>query len=153
MRWIVPLLLTGLLLSNASAEDRQGRYAIKGHGTLTCKTLDAERATKSNVYLSIGGWLEGYVTGYNRYSTQTYDVTPFESTELLLALISTHCANHPEDRLYAVVNGLLSKLAHDRLQAPSARVRISDGQRMAILYVTTIRRIQSALADRKLYRG
>lgn len=32
-------------------------------------------------------------------------------------------------------------------------MRISDGTRMAILYVATVRSIQRALAERKLYRG
>lgn len=149
----VALLVVPLLIASAFADDRIGRYAVKGSGTVPCATYTVERASRSNTYVSIGGWIEGFVTGHNRYAPQTYDVTSFESTELLLELIAAHCARHPDDRLHAVVSALLTKLAPDRLQERSARVRISDGTRMAILYVTTIRSIQSALAERKLYRG
>jgi len=135
------------------AEDPNGRFAVKGAGTLPCKVLTAEREKKSNGYFLIGGWLEGYLSAHNRYVDDTFDITSFESTELLLAVIGDHCAKHPEDRLYPVVNAMIAKLADDRLRATSERVQVSDGTRTTMLYQATIRRIQETLAARQLYQG
>jgi hypothetical protein len=141
------------LAQSAVAEDSSGRFAVKGAGTLPCKVFTAEREKKSNGYFLIGGWLEGYLSAHNRYVDDTFDITSFESTELLLAVIGDHCVKHPEDRLYPVVNAMVTKLAEDRLRTSSERVRVVDGPRATVLYEATLRRIQEALAARKLYEG
>ena len=135
------------------AEDANGRFAVKGAGTLPCKVLTAEREKKSNGYFLIGGWVEGYLSAHNRYVDDTFDITSFESTELLLAVIGDHCAKHPEDRLYPVVNAMIAKLAEERLRTTSERIQVSDGTRTTMLYQATIRRIQEALAAKQLYQG
>lgn len=140
-------------LAVAHAEDSSGKFAVKGAGTLPCKVLTAEREKKSNGYFLIGGWVEGYLSAHNRYVDDTFDITSFESTELLLAVIGDHCAKHPEDRLYPVVNALVQKLADDRLKTTSERIRIGEGTRATLLYQSTIRRIQEALTARQFYQG
>lgn len=137
----------------ALAEDAAGKFAVKGAGTLPCKVLTAEREKKSNGYFLIGGWLEGYLSAHNRYVDDTFDIASFESTELLLAVIADHCAKHPEDRLYPVVNALVQKLVDDRLKSTSERIKIGDATRATMLYQSTIRRIQEALAARQFYQG
>jgi hypothetical protein len=153
LRVIVGALVLGTLSWPALAGDGSGRFAVKGAGTLPCKVLTAEREKKSNGYFLIGGWLEGYLSAHNRYVDDTFDITAFESTELLLAVLGDHCAKHPEDRLYPVVNALVAKLADDRLRSTSERVKVADGTRTTILYQATIRRIQETLAARQLYQG
>jgi hypothetical protein len=110
---LIALLTLG---SFASAADKNGLFAIRGAGLLTCHTFVQEREAASDAYVMIGGWLDGYVTAINELSLETFDVTPYESTELLTILINRHCKDNPTDILYAVTNNLLAKLFDDRLR-------------------------------------
>ena len=107
------VILTWLLLTAGQAADITDRFSIRGAGLLTCDIYVSERAERSEAYLMIGGWLDGYITGVNQYAPDTYDVTSFESTELLSIIIDNHCQQNPEDRLFSVVNSILAELHDD----------------------------------------
>ena len=145
-------LLLALPAAAASAADSQGNFALKGAGFLPCQVFVTERQKKSNIYYMIGGWLEGFISAHNKYVDNTYDITSFESLELLLWVIDDHCKSNPEDRLYSVTNSILIQLSRDRLQNYSPKVDIKSGQRTTVLYEETIRRVQARLADLGLYK-
>ena len=126
---------------------------MKGAGFLPCRILSAEREKRSDVYFLIAGWVEGFITAYNRNAPDTFDITSFESTELLLSVMQNHCKDHPEDRLYPVLNSMLAQLHADRLVKESERVQIAEDERKTLLYQETIRRIQAELKRRGLYKG
>lgn len=142
-----------LYAAGAAGADDSGKFAMKGAGFLPCEVFVTEREKRSNVYYLIGGWIEGYITAYNKHVADTYDVTPFESLELLLLVMQNHCEANPRDRLYSVLNALLIKLSPDRLQQDSDRIKITEGKRTAVLYSDTIRRMQEELTRRGLYKG
>lgn len=148
-------VLCGLLYyaAVASAADDAGKFAMKGAGFLPCKIYVDEREKRSNVYYLIGGWVEGFLSAHNKYADDTYDVTSFESLELLLSVIQNHCESNPDDRLYLVISSIIAKLNADRLRKESAKVEIKDGERKAVLYRETIRRIQARLTGLGLYKG
>ena len=126
---------------------------MKGAGFLPCKVYILERERRSNVYYMIGGWLEGYLSAYNKYAEDTFDVTSFESLELLLLVLENHCKSNPTDRLYGVIDAMVDKLQPTRIKKSSKRVLIKEGDRKTALYRETIRRIQQALKARGLYKG
>lgn len=126
---------------------------MKGAGFLPCQVYSAEREKKSDTYYLIAGWIEGYITAYNKHVPGTFDITSFESPELLMTVLQNHCKSHPGDRLYPVLDSMLDQLRPDRLTKESERVRIAEGDRKTVLYTETISRIQTALARRGLYKG
>ena len=142
----VLLVLGGI----ASAADQNKLFSIRGAGLLTCETYVQEREAGSDAYIMIGGWLDGYVTAVNELSQETFDVVPFESTELLTILIDRHCKNNPSDILFAVTNNLLAKLFDDRLRSSSPYVDIRVGPNQMRLYTHLVVRIQESLAARGL---
>ena len=152
---LVKLVLCGLIFHTAAAfaADKRGDFAIKGAGFLPCIVYVTEREKESNVYYMIGGWLEGFLTAHNKYADDTYDITSFESLELLLSVIDNHCKSNPNDRLYTVVNSLVIKLNPDRLRQNSEKVQIGEGERKSFLHRETIRRIQTELTELGLYKG
>jgi len=152
-RFACVALATCALTEVAAANDSNGNFALKGAGYLPCQVMVAERAKRSETYFLIGGWIEGYTSAYNRYVVDTYDVTPFESLELLLSVMQQHCEKNPNDRIYAVLNSMLTQLHPERLKAGSERVKITDGKRTTVLYRETISRMQNELKRRGLYRG
>ncbi|GAB4532831.1 MAG: hypothetical protein Tsb0010_13760 [Parvularculaceae bacterium] len=147
------LAIFGLLLQSAGAlaADADGKFAMKGAGFLPCGVYVQERASQSNVYYMIGGWLEGYLSAYNRFAADTFDVASFQSLELMLNLIDQHCQDNPDDRLFGVIDALLADFAESRIKTESIRVRIEEGPRQTQLYRETISRIQSKLAEKGLY--
>lgn len=152
---IFQAILCGLLfhIPGAMAADADGSFALKGAGLFTCERLVAERENRTNAYFIIGGWLEGYISGHNRFTEDTYDVMPFESLEMFLRVMETHCRANPQDRLYEVTNSLLTGIADDRLQSNSPRLRITVGERNTVIYQETIRRIQRKLVQSDIYKG
>lgn len=145
----LPLFFT----SGALAVDDAGKFALKGAGFLPCGIYVSEREKRSNIYYMIGGWLEGYLSAYNKYNEDTYDVTSFETLELLLLVMDNHCKANPQDRLYSVINSLIIQIGPKRLQRESPKVEIKNGDRQTVLYRETIRRIQSELTQLGLFKG
>lgn len=149
-----PLLLCALLLipAVAPAADSDNRFAMKGAGFLPCQVLVTEREKRSNAYYMIGGWIEGYTSAYNKLNPDTYDVLAFESLEMLLVVMDQHCASNPNDRLYAVLDSMIAKIAAERIREESPRIEVVAGERKAHLYRETIRRVQAELKKRGLYK-
>jgi hypothetical protein len=154
MKYLLSVICVLMLhWGGAFAADDSGKFAMKGAGFLPCGVYVTEREKKSGTYYLVAGWVEGYITAYNKHVPDTFDITSFESLELLLAVMQNHCEANPNDRLYPVLDSMLIKLAPDRLVKESGRVEISEGQRKTFLYKETIRRIQAELARRGFYTG
>ena len=152
LRSVLFSLLTACAAGSLAA-DGNGKFAMKGAGFLPCKVLSTEREKRSDVYFLIAGWVEGFVTAYNRSAADTFDITSFESTELLLSVMHNHCKDHPADPLYPVLNSMLAQLHPGRLVKESERIEVSAGERRTLLYLETIRRMQAELQRRGLYKG
>lgn len=149
-------MLCGLLLLSAvptaQAADASTKFALKGAGFLPCQLFVAEREKRSNVYYLIGGWVEGYVSAYNQLTADTYDITSFESLELLLGVIDNHCRANATDPLFRVVASIVNQISDDRIVAESPMVEIAEGEAKTRLYRETIGRIQTALTELGLYK-
>ncbi len=137
----------------AQAADSEGRFAIKGAGLGTCESFTKARAEKSNAYYVFGGWLDGYMTAVNQLTDDTFDMRPWESTELLLFLIDNHCKKNPKGNFFRIVNTIRVLLQDDRLRQASAVVEARVDDKMVRLYRETMRRVQTALTNRDRYQG
>ncbi|MBN4079530.1 peptidoglycan-binding protein [Beggiatoa alba] len=138
---------------NMLAADVTGSFSIKGAGLLNCKTFVKEREERSNVYYMIGGWLDGFISAHNKYVEGTYDITTFETSELLAKVIDNHCRANPKDRLYPVVNSIIAKFVPHRIQTSSPKIDIHAGKRKTRLYQETLRRVQAELKERGYFNG
>ena len=151
---LVPaLLMVVVMTGHAFASDTEGNFSIRGAGLLTCANLVAEREEQTRAYLMIGGWLDGYLTGMNQYASDTYDNSSFESTELFLAIMDKHCKDNPRDRLFSVVNTIMTRLHPDRIRKGSPLIPVQLGEYKTQLYQETIQRIQHALTERGHFKG
>ena len=146
------LIMALLVCQGAVAEDEKGQFSMRGAGLITCAMYEAEHAAKSEAYLMTAGWIDGYVTGTNQYSPETYDILSFETTELLTEILAKHCKNNPTDRVFAVVKSLFRKLQQDRLQSLSKKVEVVVGERKTSLYIEVLTRIQEKLTTEGFYK-
>jgi len=96
-------------------------------------------------------WVDGFITGANQYSSDTYDLMSFESTELLLSVVNAHCEKNPQDPVYGVLNNLFESLRPDRLTEKSDKTVVAVGEREAHHYQSLIGRVQEQLKARGFY--
>ena len=127
------------------AGDANGRYAIKGGGRMTCDTFQKARAENSSNLLIFGGWIEGYVSAVNNYEKNTYDMTPWQTTELLLGLIAAGCENNPDARFVDVVGALFKQLYPQRVQSESPIGKFEVGETGIFMYQAVLKSVQTAL--------
>jgi hypothetical protein len=137
----------------AGAASPDGTYAAKGAGPLSCERFVGERATRSENYFRYLGWLEGYISHYNKSTADTTDVLSWQTTELADLLLSNYCKANPQTRFSMAVDTMLNALHPTRLRETSEVIDIDLGDPPIQIYKEVMRRIQQNLADRGLYKG
>lgn len=147
------IALHAALPNGARAADPSGTFAVDGIGTWTCQRYLDERAAQSNYYFMFGGWLDGYLTAINAYSPDTYDLTPWESTDLLMALMERNCKERPDEQFVGMAVALAKKLKETRLPAPSPVIDATAGGQTIKVYQATMAQVQQALLDGGFYSG
>lgn len=153
LRVVSTLLAASIPATTGLAADKDGQFAVKGGGGATCATFVNERNRGSERYALIRGWLEGYLTGVNELTPQTFDVAPWESTSALAALINEHCSKHPTDELMAVVMAVVRDLRPHRVVERSPLVDTKAAGDGRWIYEVTLQRAQRELTRRGFYSG
>ena len=128
-----------------------GQFAVKGIGIQTCAQFTAGYAERSRGTFVFAGWIDGYISAVNRLQPGTFDAVPWQSIDLLLALINNHCASSPQERLFSVVHALLDFFAAQRLADSSPSVQAETGENKITVYQEVLRRAQRALSEAGVY--
>lgn len=152
-RALLSFLAATLMSLEARAADSGGQFAVKGIGGNTCEGFITAKSESSDAYWMFLGWLDGYMTGINQYSPETYDITPWQSQNLLAALFKKFCAKNPGANFFAVANKMVVELRDDRLRQSSAPVVAKVGERTIGVYRETLRRVQVLLKGGGHYKG
>ncbi|WP_300441454.1 peptidoglycan-binding domain-containing protein [Zoogloea sp.] len=152
-RFFGAFLLAGCCATQALALDAKGDFAIDGGGGRQCSAFSEAAKKKNTDYFLFGGWVEGYVSATNQYAKDTYDITPWQTTELLLAALGQYCEKNPKQPFIVAVNSMLGVLQPGRLQAKSELVMIQTDKGGVALYKAVIEAMQRKLAEDKLYAG
>ncbi len=152
-RFAIAMLAAFMLPVTAIAADSEGRFAVEGVGRATCVDYLKAASEKNPVYYSIGGWIEGYLTAVNAQTPETYDITPWQQTDLFAALLESHCQGNPEINIIVIIRGMVDSLMADRLLEPSPVKAVDIGGREVYFYDLVLRRIQQALKDKGHYQG
>jgi len=148
---LLTALLAACLLAPALAADREGHFMVKGGGRASCQTFLEAQQTRNQEFVSLAGWLDGYLTGLNQSEADTYDLAPWQGTELLLAAISGQCRRDPSQTFHAAAFRVVESLRAARLIERSELVSATVGGQSVVLYREVVRRIQQRLKLRGLY--
>ena len=148
-------MICGILLypPPANVASGSGEYANKGVGLVTCKLYSQERKKLSNRYFQFVGWIIGYLFGHNRYAKDVADIVPWQTSDLMAALIVNYCRANPNARLVAASNRLIEALNPNRLRNGSKRIQAKTGGKTVVIYDAIMRRAQQMLAERGFYTG
>ncbi|WP_308914867.1 peptidoglycan-binding domain-containing protein [Jannaschia sp. LMIT008] len=152
MRGRIPALAVcaSLTVSSAFAADGEGRFAIEGGGLLTCVDYLSAMEWRSPDVPAYGGWIEGYVTALNQQFDGIYDLTPWQTTESLLSLMSSICRQLPSDtRTAEALDRMVRLLLPDALREKSRVVALEGENDTAIaIYAAVLDQINDALRDK-----
>ncbi|MEK9662703.1 MAG: peptidoglycan-binding protein, partial [Alphaproteobacteria bacterium] len=113
----------------------------------------AEREKQSPAYALFVGWLEGYVTHFNKVTTDTTDVFAWQTTELATFLLNNYCKANPKTRFDVAVETMVKSLYPTRLRNVSEVVDVPGSQPPLQVYKDVVRRIQQTLTERGFYKG
>jgi len=128
------------------AADAEGRYALDRWGQAACADYLKDREANDKRFFAYVGWTEGYFLAFNHFQKDTYDLTPWQSTELIMAKLAKYCEQNPDRPYVTAANALAEALYPQRLRAESEIVRVQVGQQAVFLYKEVLGRINAALA-------
>lgn len=146
-------LASAFFVCPVDAMDADGLYAVDGAGRTTCEQFTAARSENGDQLRVYAGWVDGYVSGLNHRLPETYDLTPWQSVELLIAKLGAFCAQNPDTQFAAATNQLVQTLYDMRLTAESQISRVQVGGSAVFLYQAMIPRIHAALQERGFDAG
>lgn len=131
----------------AKASDANGDFSIRGAGRISCAELLGGLEAKDKRLSVFAHWLEGYITASNQHLGDTFDVTPWQTTELLLALAGRSCAATPEKNFMDVVGRLIAQFRPLRVQEKSALVQLRTGESVQVHYRVVVERARTRLIE------
>jgi len=137
----------------ANAADAENRFAIKGPGAAPCSKFVELYDAKSNDMLLFAGWTTGYLTALNQTTPKTFDLAPWQSTEVLLFILRDLCSRAPDEKFYRVVSGMAQMLAEDKLTVLSSPVEMKSGEQTVVLPRDVVKQVQQRLKALKFYSG
>src|SRR5215212_5678992 len=98
------------LATSAMAADADGSYfSQRPESCREFRRLQgSDERTAAVTY--IRGWVSGYLTAYNRQTTETYDILGLMDFDAALRFIDGYCKAHPLDNLTAAMEALTEEL-------------------------------------------
>ena len=119
------------------AADEEGRYALEGPGRINCAALN-EMDNSSQSMQFLAAWTLGYMSAHNRVTEDTYDLTPWQNIQSVIALSRQFCASQPEASFEEALQQLMRFLSPNRLRKADSLVRVGDGEFQGIVYKSTL---------------
>ncbi len=148
------LLLAAVQVSDpVRAADEEENFAIKGAGLARCSDYIEARQKNTPAFYQFGGWINGYLTALNQLTPETYDLAPWQSSDLLAGVILRNCRENPQQRFITTVAAMVSSLNAQRLLTKSPLVEAHAGETRIRIYRELLRRTQEKLAESGLYQG
>jgi hypothetical protein len=121
-------------------------YVVEGPGRMTCADFNAAEAAEPRI-ISVASWLNGYLTAHNRLSNDIFDLTPWQTTPILMSLLAQYCAANPDQIVERGAQELVAYLVPNALREPSDVVAVGQGSDVVLLYVRTVGNIRQRLSE------
>lgn len=131
------------------AADQVGNYATRGAGNASCSEFVDARNERGERYANFGGWIDGFLSAVNFFEEETFDIAPWQSTNLLSLALSRYCTTNPDVEFHVAVSRLVVLLGQQRLRTKS-ELRLHTAEKggkkqQIVVYEAVIRRVQVRL--------
>jgi hypothetical protein len=147
LRALVCLLLALPGVSLLQAADTDGNYAVKGAGIATCAAFNDAREAGGREYYMFAGWMEGFLTAGNLYEEETFDIAPWQNTEVLAAALDSLCKRNPQQKFHLAAAGLMREFFPARLRQQSLPVVVGGEEDGVVVYQEVLDRVASRLRE------
>lgn len=118
---LLALMLLGAALPAGATED-QKTYMV--YMSIPCEAFVQERWEPQGVrYKQIQAWISGYVTAFNGWQTNTYDILGGTSVAGVESWVENYCRAHPLENLSNAMAELLQELHPGRQRTAIDAVR------------------------------
>ncbi len=147
MKYLLTLTLTGcmaLASFSAIAADKDGRFAIKGVGVAKCSQF-VEHVKQSKNLAEFGGWISGYLSAMNRMQDKTYDLAPWQDTQMLVLGIATFCQQNPDAQVHLAVATMAKSMEAERIKAHESLMALKQGDKVELIYRSVLKTVQTKL--------
>jgi len=116
MKLIMVLVLVLLVMPTGSyGMDSNNRYVIRGMGGHSCAEYNQTWRNPSS-RSPFWNWVGGYVTAYNRWRSNTYDIMTNRDLDSLRGWLDNYCKENPHKSFADAVGALMSELHPKRLK-------------------------------------
>ncbi len=128
-----------------AAADPEGRYAVEGVGARPCSDLIRAQAEDPQLVVAFAGWTAGFLTALNVTQPGTYDLTPFEPTEFVLAKLAKYCEANPQEPFVNAMGRYAAAQGPRRLVEYSPLVRVQSGTHGVFIYASLLEDVRARL--------
>lgn len=150
---ILLFIITLVNTSNSWALDKNGKYAIKGVGNISClefiKMVDQDNPQK----FLFAGWLNGYITSHNQHLKETFDIVSWENIETMGTYLRSHCKANPKLSFFQATTQMLNELYAQRIIEFIGAENLGTGNQSQKSYFQVVTRVQKRLKYLKIYDG
>lgn len=101
-------------LTEVYASDKSGKYEVLGQGMQSCGAYVQSRKGDHLKEVSFMVWVAGFLTAYNMYTPDTYDVTANVDLDGLMGWLENYCGANPLKNFSSAVDSLVSELRPKR---------------------------------------
>jgi hypothetical protein len=144
-----PLLAVACLVAigpaPVAAAGPGGAFAIDGVGNRSCERFVAALDAGGREATAFASWTNGFLSASNAAMADTYDLTPWQTIEVVLAKMRVFCSANPEVEYVGGLTLLVQTLLADRQTSPSEIVSIRLGDQAVFLYADVLRRVRAVL--------
>ena len=141
------IILLVVTSTKSLASDTSGRYSVKGIGIISCSAFVDAKDNKKPSYFQFGGWIEGFISASNKHLSETYDISPWQTTETIATIAYTACKKSPDAKFAGIVNEIVTQLSLTALKGPSKLISLSHGKYSLELPEAIYMQVQSRLKD------
>jgi len=136
----------------AQAADENETYAVKGAGVSYCSTFVESMQSRDKNYFVYGGWIEGYLTGLNQQLANTFDLAPWQTTELMLRIIEPICQQNPKQQFHNVMKAMAGEFSQHKVSQSGNYIQI-EADKSLVFQEVIITRIKATLVEKGFYKG
>ncbi|GFE52175.1 hypothetical protein So717_39280 [Roseobacter cerasinus] len=139
------ILLCGLLLAlPLRAADPDGKFAVDGVGARSCAEFTSV-LDKPEGRTAFANWSQGFLTAYNVFTDDTFDITPWQPQELVLAKMAVFCRANPDVVYINGLSALIRSLIPDRVIRDSPLIAVRHSGKSVFLYRSMLARLRGDL--------
>ena len=150
---VVVLALIGWPGAPVRADDASGNYILRGVGAHACQDFINAEQTGADAVRPYVNWMEGYISGINRFQEETFDAAPVISSSNVGALARNLCRLEPEIRFETAVARLMQFFQPYRITQQSQLIELTVGDTSAAVRQQTLQWMQQKMADEGIFTG